>query len=417
MPKLIKGKLWGYSTRYYRIMSNTTKKILILTITAGEGHNSVAKALAARLESMGHEVRVVDCLKGHSRFWYWALDSGYLTLAKYAPWLYNRNFRRSQKAGAKHRDKGISLRLVRAVQDQINAIIDEYRPDSIVITYPIATRLPIEHKKSVSAKDTGDKNMTRIDSTDSCRQSGSYPPIIGIITDYCVHPTWEKSSEQDYIIAPDESLDDELVRKGYRLDQIKHFGIPTREAFGGEIKDKQELRLQLGLEDKPTVMIMFGGNSSMGNPAKLIRALDSSDKDFQIVFVAGRTVKQKDRIDKLIAKGLSKPVVCLGFVANVHEYMAASDVLIGKAGAISLNESLNMRLPLIVAGKVVAQEADNVRFVTTQKAGIYAGKVKSAAAIAVEIITNHELRQNLISGIEKIRKPAALTDICDLIVG
>ena len=55
------------------------KKVLILTVTAGNGHNACAKAMKQKLEQEeGVEVKIVDLLKSYSSsFDIWMADKGY----------------------------------------------------------------------------------------------------------------------------------------------------------------------------------------------------------------------------------------------------------------------------------------------------------------------------------------------------
>ena len=55
------------------------KKILILTVTAGNGHNACAMAMKEKLEQLGDvEVKIVDILKEYSTpFNIWVADKGY----------------------------------------------------------------------------------------------------------------------------------------------------------------------------------------------------------------------------------------------------------------------------------------------------------------------------------------------------
>ena len=54
------------------------KKVLILTVTAGNGHNACANAMRQVLLDKGAEVKVVDLLKSYStKLNVWVADGGY----------------------------------------------------------------------------------------------------------------------------------------------------------------------------------------------------------------------------------------------------------------------------------------------------------------------------------------------------
>ena len=67
------------------------KKVLILTVTAGNGHNSAANAMKNKLEQTGQaEVKVVDIIKEYtSHFNSWIVDKGYNIAVGYLRPLYD----------------------------------------------------------------------------------------------------------------------------------------------------------------------------------------------------------------------------------------------------------------------------------------------------------------------------------------
>lgn len=62
------------------------KKVLILTVTAGEGHNSVANSLKSKFESYGDvKVKILDIFKEYSsKTKVFFIDDGYRAACKYA---------------------------------------------------------------------------------------------------------------------------------------------------------------------------------------------------------------------------------------------------------------------------------------------------------------------------------------------
>jgi UDP-N-acetylglucosamine:LPS N-acetylglucosamine transferase len=60
-----------------------------------------------------------------------------------------------------------------------------------------------------------------------------------------------------------------------------------------------------------------------------------------------------------------------GFVQNVPELMTQSDVVITKAGPVTIMEAVAAGRPLIVTDWVGRQERDNVRFVVDHGLGLF----------------------------------------------
>ena len=74
----------------------------------------------------------------------------------------------------------------------------------------------------------------------------------------------------------------------------------------------------------------------------------------QVVVICGRN---KSLLDKLQAKryATGMPVVAVGFVDNIHEYMAACDAIVTKAGPGTIAEALISGLPILLNGNVPCQ--------------------------------------------------------------
>lgn len=74
-------------------------------------------------------------------------------------------------------------------------------------------------------------------------------PSVGIVTDFTVHPFWE-STFLDYYVIPDELLEHEMQKKGIAKKKLLPFGIPIREQFVKK-NDLIEARKNSGLKIFP----------------------------------------------------------------------------------------------------------------------------------------------------------------------
>src|SRR5690606_15453107 len=79
---------------------------------------------------------------------------------------------------------------------------------------------------------------------------------IGIVTDFTIHPFWE-DADLDYYVTANELLNHQASKKGIDTSKILPIGIPIHPKFGKKM-DKLEARNILGIEDKPTILIMSG---------------------------------------------------------------------------------------------------------------------------------------------------------------
>ena len=89
------------------------------------------------------------------------------------------------------------------------------------------------------------------------------------------------------------------------------------------------------------------------------------------------------------------------FVNNVEELMMVSDLIITKAGGLTVSEALTMHLPLIIYKPIPGQEEENAHFVQRIGAGSVAGNEEELGQLLNRLLRHPE-------DIEKMRKRSAV---------
>lgn len=364
-------------------------KVLVLTITAGEGHNSTAAAIKEGIESRGVDCKVVDVYKLLSETLYKAFSEGYLFATKYLKKLYG-DFYYLAENRAKNANQNSPMRQANSsLAKMLSKYVYTYDPDVIIYTHVFAGVLLDEIKEKY----------------------GLRAVAMGIVTDFRLHPYWEETLHLDYVICADKRLKYSVMKKGFRDEQILPFGIPTQPKFLKETSQK-EARAEIGLEDKRTVLVM-GGSMGFGDITENVKLLDALDIDFQIMVVCGNN---KKLFDELSAIKFNKTVKVFGFVTNVEVLMSASDCIITKPGGLTTSESLTKKLPLIIVNPIPGHEDRNVEFLLNNGAAIATSKHLKLDE-AVWICLSDEKRLNsLRDAIDQIRHPDALDRICDFAI-
>jgi processive 1,2-diacylglycerol beta-glucosyltransferase len=81
-------------------------------------------------------------------------------------------------------------------------------------------------------------------------------PLIGVITDYCIHPFWEECTYIDYIVTASELLHYSAKKKGMNMERVLPFGIPIKPGFLRQVP-KETARRMLGLNTgQRTILVM-----------------------------------------------------------------------------------------------------------------------------------------------------------------
>lgn len=371
------------------------KKYLILSVSAGEGHNSVAKAIAGKLkENENNEVEILDLFaECGSKIKFKIINDGYILSCRYAINIFNVVFSHLSKGKPLNKEKSSVQKTVISETPKLLRKIYEIKPDVILVTHVFSAVILTNLKKfyPIPAK------------------------IVSILTDYMVHPYWEASAGVDYVITPSEFLEGDMLRKGFKEPQILPFGLPTREQFEKEI-NKQDARNQLGIsQDMFTVMVMNGG--CFGKTLKILQQLEKIKTPVQILLVNGKDENSRIQVEQYLSlnKSIIHKVFNYGFVKNVDVMMSASDCLVGKCGCISINESLNKELPLVATGKLPYQEIKNIEFLLKNNSALRVSKNMSLSDCVEFLMNNPKEVEVLKQNIRKIRKINALKDISNFL--
>ncbi len=365
-------------------------KVLVLSITAGEGHNATARAISEVFTEKGVESHVLDTYAYINKALANVFSKGYLFVSKDAKLIWSGTYRliENRRAGSDtpSATRSINKVFIRKMGEYIAA----EDPDAIVYTHSLVGII-----------------------LDLLKQKGKLrAKTIGIVTDFTMHPFWEESLHSDYIVTACEQLEYQAMQKGFRPEQILPLGIPTNPKFSKSVP-KEEARRQLGLDpDKKTILFM-GGSMGYGNMSKTVKQLDKIDEDFQIIAVCGNNDSAKRKVEALRTE---KRVLALGFANNVDLLMDASDCIITKPGGLTTSETLAKRLPMIIVNPIPGQEVRNSEFLVNHGAAMQVSSTMSLEEIIYTMTKNPAKLEQMRENIDLIRKPTATEDLCNFVM-
>ena len=302
-------------------------KIIIMTGRFGMGHCSVAQALKEDLEqsNQGATVEVIDIMEYLLPSLNKAIYGAFHLMVSRCSGMYNSLNKTAEKYNSIP-FKGIIVR-------KIGALLDRYEPDVIISTLPISTKFVSAYKE----------------------EAGCDIPLITYITDICAHQEWV-AKESDYYFVGSREVKEELIEKGVSRGRIYVSGIPVRKAFqnSGKIRNKS---------GKKEVLIMGGGFGLIPSAQTVFEALDLR-KDIHTTVITGTN---KKLFDELSLK--YKNIDVIGYTDKVDQYLRKADVLISKAGGITLFEALNCETPMFVIHPFLQQEVSNAQYMDDNQLG------------------------------------------------
>lgn len=362
-------------------------KLLVMSVRAGYGHHSTGKAVMEQFAKNGYECEMLDIFDYINRHLGNSIQDGYLLSTKYLSEAYGRVYDRMTKKDEPYDKFSIASALSALVSKKLERYVEEYNPDVIIGTHSYAgVVMSILSRRGIV----------------TC-------PTIGIVTDFTVHPFWE-STFLDYYVIPDMLLSYEMKKKGISEEKLLPLGIPIGGRFAEKISQK-EARNALKIGNKKTVLVMMG-SMGYGNIKKTLIEMDGYDADFQILCVCGSNKRAKADIDEYMWR---KSVYTYGFVDNVDVMMDASDFIISKPGGLTTSETLAKGLPMITMNPLPGQEDRNLNFLVNNGAAIMVNDTYTISE-ALHQLLSCEWRDKLLrESVKRLGKPNAAADLYEFV--
>ena len=236
------------------------------------------------------------------------------------------------------------------------------------------------------------------------------PPHVTVVTDFVAHSQWMAPGIDRYCVAADE-VGREFVARGIPRERIEVTGVPVRPAFG-VAGDGAEARHALGLADSaPVVLALSGSWGGLGRLPHIARVLLASGRPVQGMLVAGNDARLQAALAALTAGSRLRAV---GFVHDVPRLMAAADLLITKAGGMTIAEALAAETPLLLYGSLPGQERRNERFASRAGIALVARDRRHLSALIDRALGDAGLLETLRERMRAYRRPDAARVIAEL---
>lgn len=292
-------------------------RVLILTVHHGSTHVRMARALAQALTQLrpNLKVEVIDTL-AHCAGWFRAYYNSYEIPLRYWPALWD--FIESRQY---HGDTTGPWWLYRWGARPLFRFIDAFAPDVVAATEVGLGEMAVLHKREFKAQYF----------------------LVGMGT-FVFEKPWAQPEVDLFLSFPD-GVSGQLRGLGVPPEKIVECGVLVDPAFGSS-PDRPAVRARLGLQrDLPVLLVNFGG-SGKAKPKRVVSILHKIRRPFQVVFMARRDERLREELLRLSA-GMPHARV-LAWVDNLHEWMAAADLLLSRAGGGIVAESMNSGLPILV---------------------------------------------------------------------
>lgn len=347
-------------------------RILLLHASVGTGHKRAAQALRIAFEQdQTSEIQVEDVLDYTPWLFRQAYARSYLELTDHAPlvwgYFYSQTNIDPELAEVTNNVRKIVENLG---TNGLKDVINRFPSDIIVCTHFLPMELLVRLKLKAKLPQ----------------------PIYCVITDYAAHTFWTYTEIDGYFVATDQTRN-QLTRRGVPATKVCVSGIPVDPAIITP-KDPMQLRRQRGLPHSGRVITLFGGGMENGRVRLIVEGLLHSGMEGTLIVVAGRNISLTGDLADLVCSTTMRLRI-LGFITYVDDVIAASDLVITKAGGLIISEIIARGIPLVVIDPIPGHEEWNADFVVSSGAGVQLRMADSVPETVCRLLNKPSILDNM----------------------
>jgi processive 1,2-diacylglycerol beta-glucosyltransferase len=288
------------------------KKVLILTASFGEGHNSAARNIreALELESQDTAVELLDLFASTYGVLNTIIKKTYLQIVEHTPKLWNGIYNwLDTSSSAEGRMAGM-VRLRQA----LSKVLAEFQPDCVVSTYPAYA-----HVIKEIYRDYAERPFR----------------IVTVITDsISLNSIWFKA-DSDVFCVPNEFTAAVLKKAHIASSKIKTLGFPVHPAFAEEPAPEVIVP-----SEKTRPKVLYVANSGKKRVRKTLEGL-LEIPELEITVTVGRDSELKAKLLKMTRDNADR-VKVFGWTNQMPHLMRTNHFLVSKAGGATV---VNIRQP------------------------------------------------------------------------
>jgi processive 1,2-diacylglycerol beta-glucosyltransferase len=207
-----------------------------------------------------------------------------------------------------------------------------------------------------------------------------------------------------------------LARLGIPDERITVSGIPIDPRFAARF-DKQVLRRKHGLEPDRTTILIAAGGFGVGPVEVIVSSMRQLRHRAQVVVICGRSEDLRRRVEKVAAMpGGNVTIKVIGFTSEMHELMAAADLLVGKPGGLTTSEALAQGLALVVINPIPGQEERNADHLLEQGAAIRCNNLPVIAWKIDRLLDDPARLSTMQEAARRLGRPVAASEIADALL-
>jgi len=367
-----------------------TRILILYASGGGVGHRSAARSLAQVFKERGVEnIWVEDALDYGSALYRQLYTSFYVDLSENVPTLWEYAYELADNNDTRFVND-LRILLDRLGVTDLDRFVESCQPDIIVCTHFLPLHILGYHK--IKGKLT--------------------TPLYAVVTDYTGHLYWVYPQVNGYFVGSPET-GKMLVERGAPSDLISVTGIPIAPSICTP-KDTDQIRQSFEIVREP-VVTLIGSGISVDHVRHIVKGLLHEPMQGTLFVVAGRNKE----LQKALATLRSVPGLdlhILGFVDYLDDLIVASDLIISKAGGLTVSEVIARHTPMVVIDPVPGHEEWNADYVVSVGAGIHVRLVEMVAPAVINLLNDPERLQLFSEHARKAARPYAAYTVADAVL-
>jgi len=239
-------------------------------------------------------------------------------------------------------------------------------------------------------------------------------PLYTVITDLIsMRHNWIMP-EQAFSFVPTEEAKAYFEQRGIPAEKMQVTGLPVHPRFYQQASHVAGLKQKYRLDPARFTLLMLMGANGSQSIYKYCQFIDSLGLPIQILACCGKSQQLKTQLEHY-AKSSRVPIQVFGFTREIDQLMQISDLLLTKPGSVSIAESINQNLPLLIdaSNYIMWQERGNDVYIEQHKIGMAFRSRQSLAAILDLLLTQREKYAALKTQLQNFPKQNATALIAD----
>lgn len=363
------------------------KRVLVLSCSTGEGHNSCAAAIREGFEAQHIRCDVTDGLAFVSKSFSALMSGGHVWMYRHLPILFRYGYRYSEQHPELFQGRSFFCRLLACGAEPLYSFLLEGGYDAVICPHVFTAmmlsemlrRHPMEIRTAFCA------------------------------TDYTLYPLTEQGA-LDLCFVPDRSLAETYAAGGITAERIVASGIPVRQAVYHHA-DKAFARRSLDLPVDGKHLLVMCGSMGCGPLRRLVSQLaEEMDANQFMTVVCGTNRRLKSALQKRFCD--RERIRILGYTDRISLLMDSADLYLTKPGGMSVTEAAVKQLPMVMINAVAGCEDYNKQFFLELGLGVTAETPEELAKLCLELLRDERRLQRMKQNGSRLRIEHAAQIIC-----